>query len=110
MKRRNVQLGFVGEGIAENTDIEQLTEGDEAIDIEIQGGKLMVTLPAGVPDEEIFEQAGIIGGELILETGQRFSFEIQVEGAIGVTYTTTDKAQEDDHTGLSSLPDVPGGA
>ena len=110
MKRRNVQLGFVGEGITESQNVEDLVEGDEAVDIEITGGKLMVVVPAGTTDAEIFEAASKLGGELILEGGLRFSFEIE-DGATGAQFMATkDGERADIHEGLSSLPDVPGGA
>jgi len=110
MKRRNVQMAFVGEGMPNaDADAENLVEGDEAVDIEVTGGKLMIVVPVTTPDEQLFDKAGTLGGELILENGLRFSFEIN-EGAVGAQFSATrDKEQSDTHVGLSSLPDVPGG-
>ncbi|MCC7368402.1 MAG: hypothetical protein IT306_08265 [Chloroflexi bacterium] len=110
MKRRNVQMAFVGEGVsAENTAAEQLVEGDEAVDIDVRGGKLMVVVPAGTPDNQIFDDARTLGGELELENGLRFSFTLE-EAAIGAQFAATRKKErEDTHEGLSSLPDVPSG-
>jgi hypothetical protein len=46
----------------------------------------------------------------MLENGLRLSFEINGD-AVGAQFAAThQKAQDDDHVGLSSLPDVPGGA
>src|SRR5438874_11549825 len=75
MKRRNVQMAFVGEGMP-NSDAgpEKLVEGDEAVDIEVKGGKLMLVAPATTPDAELFDKATMLGGELILENGLRLSF------------------------------------
>jgi hypothetical protein len=111
MKRRNVQMAFVGEGTTTaDTAAENLVKGDEAIDIEITGGKLMVVVAAGTPDGEIFEAAQRVGGELVLENGLRFSFEIE-DGATGAQFTATpDGDREDIHAGLNSMPDIPGGA
>ena len=111
MKRRNVQMAFVGEGMAGTDDnIEGMVEGDEAVDIEVTGGKLMVTVPAATPDEQIFDACRTLGGELILENGLRFSFQIE-DGATGAQFTVSQQTQRDDtHEGLSSLRDVPGGA
>ncbi len=111
MKRRNVQMAFVGEGVTTaDTGVENLVQGDEAVDVEVTGGKLMIVVPAGTPDEQIFEAASTIGGELVLENGLRFSFEIE-EGATGAQFTATrDGERHDTHEGLSALPDVPGGA
>ena len=113
MKRRNVQMAFVGEGVTEeiNNDesMEEIIEGDEAIDIKVTGGKLMVVVPAGTPDEQIFTSAATVGGELILENGLRLSFEIQGE-AVGAQFSASKEGErQDTHQGLSSLPDVPGG-
>lgn len=110
MKRRNVQMAFVGEGVSsENTSIEQLVEGDEAVDVEVLGGKLMIVVPAGTPDDQIFDDARSLGGELELENGLRFSFTLE-EAAVGAQFSATrTKEREDTHEGLSSLPDVPSG-
>jgi|SRR5579884_551218 hypothetical protein len=111
MKRRNVQMAFVGEGpVQDNNDLETLVEGDEAIDIAVTGGKLLVVVPAATPDEQIFEQASVVGGELQLENGLTFSFEIK-DGATGAQFSATPAGErEDTHEGLSSLPNIPGGA
>ena len=110
MKRRNVQMAFVGEGIsAGNTSAEQLVEGDEAVDIDVRGAKLMIVVPAGTPDDQIFEAARNLGGELELENGLRFSFTLE-EAAVGAQFSATRERQRDDtHEGLSSLPEVPSG-
>jgi hypothetical protein len=109
MKRRNVQMAFVGEG-TENGDeaVDQLVDGDEAVDIEVRGGKLMVVVPAGTPDDQIFEAAQNLGGELVLENGMRFSFTLE-DAAVGAQYSATREPQDDSHAGLSSLPNVPSG-
>ena len=110
MKRRNVQMAFVGEGLASaEDDVENMVEGDEAVDVDVTGGKLMVTVPAGTPDEAIFDAARTLGGELILENGLRFSFQIE-DGATGAQFSATQQDEKDSQPGLSSLPDVPGGA
>ena len=110
MKRRNVQMAFVGEGVTtDNTAAEQFVEGDEAVDIDVRGGKLMIVVPAGTPDEQIFDAARNLGGELELENGMRFSFTLE-EAAVGAQFSATRERQRDDsHEGLSSIPDVPSG-
>jgi hypothetical protein len=110
MKRRNVQMAFVGEGM-QNSDAgaEKLVEGDEAVDIEVTGGKLMIVVPATTPDAELFDKASTLGGELMLENGLRLSFEIQ-GSAVGAQFAATrTQTQSETNEGLSSLPDVPGG-
>jgi hypothetical protein len=110
MKRRNVQMAFVGEGMTSGDEaVDQLVEGDEAVDVEVRGGKLMVVVPAGTPDDQIFDAATNLGGELVLESGLRFSFEIK-DRAVGAQFAATrEKEQDDSHEGLSSLPNIPGG-
>ena len=109
MKRRNVQMAFVGEGTSSgDLAVEQLVEGDEAVDVEIRGGKLMIVVPAGTPDDQIFEAAQNLGGELVLENGMRFSFTLEA-AAVGAQFSATRDEQDDTHEGLSSLPNVPSG-
>jgi hypothetical protein len=110
MKRRNVQMAFIGEGVSSaDTVAEQLVEGDEAVDIEVLGGKLMIVVPAGTSDDLLFDAARNLGGELELENGLRFSFTLE-EAAIGAQFAATrERQREDTHEGLSSLPDVPSG-
>ena len=111
MKRRNVQMAFTGEGTTSGeVDVQNLVEGDEAVDVEVTRGKIMVVVPAGTPDEKIFDTASKLGGELILENGVRFSFEIE-GAATGAQFSATKADErEDTHPGLSSLRDIPGGA
>jgi hypothetical protein len=111
VKRRNVQLAFVGEGVVQDDrDVESLVEGDEAVEITVQGGSLTVVVPAGTPDGQIFDAATTLGGELVLENGAAFSFEIK-DGATGAQFSSTapDAHRADSHEGLSSIPNVPGG-
>ena len=109
MKRRNVQMAFVGEGVSSGDDaIDQMVEGDEAVDVDVRGGKLMVVVPAGTPDDQIFDAAAQLGGELVLENGLRFSFTLE-DAAVGAQYSASRDRQDDNHEGLSSLPDVPSG-
>ena len=58
MKRRNVQMAFVGEGVDGSNDRtrETIVDGDEAVDIEVTGGKLMVVVPATTPRQRDLRQ------------------------------------------------------
>jgi hypothetical protein len=111
MDRQNVQMAFVGEGTtADDIAPENLVTGDEAVNVAVKGGKLMIVVPAGTPDQAIFDDASMLGGELLLENGVTLSFEIK-DGATGAQFMATrDGEREDTHTGLSALKDVPGGA
>lgn len=107
MKRRNVQMAFVGESAGVEPDAPlKMMEGDEAVDIGVSGGHLRVVVPAGTPDRKIFDDASVLGGELTLENGLRFTFEIQ-EDAEGALYeATSDRKQTVGHPGLSALPET----
>ena len=110
MKRRNVQLAFIGEGSAPTADLDSLVDGDEAIEIEIRGGQLTVVVVPGTSDDRIFESPKRLGGQLVLEGGRTLSFEIEGE-AIGALFSGGHVGdQADTHNDLSGLPNVPGGA
>jgi hypothetical protein len=108
MKRRNVQLAFIGEDSTPE-GVTDSQRGDEAIDITVTGGSLMVVVPAGTPDEAIYERASVLGGELVLENGMRLSFEINGD-AVGARFVASATTAREDHVGLSALPDIPTGA
>ncbi len=109
MKRRNVQEAFVGEptgDVAEHMD--NYADGDEAVDIEVRGGKIMVVVPAGTADDDIFKGQHFVGGVLELEDGRVLDFEIQ-DGAVGAQAIVKDHGERDRGAGLSSIPDIPSG-
>jgi hypothetical protein len=109
VKRRNVQEAFVGEPTGAPTDsLDNYAEGDEAVDIEVRGGKVQLLVPAGTPDGQVFDAQTFLGGELELEDGRVLSFQIQ-EGAVGAQAAVRSENERDRGVGLSSIPDVPGG-
>jgi hypothetical protein len=109
MKRRNVQEAFVGEPTGDPTQsLDNYAEGDEAVDIEVRGGKIQIVVPAGTPDGEVFDAQTFLGGELELEDGRVLSFQIQ-GGAVGAQANVHEADENDRGVGLSSIPDVPGG-
>jgi hypothetical protein len=109
MKRRNVQQAFVGEPTGrEPMTFDNLTDGDEAVDIEVRGGKVMLVVPAGTADTEMFDRKTFVGGELELEDGRVLSFQIQ-DGAVGALAAVHESTQRDRSVGLSSIPDIPSG-
>ena len=109
MKRRNVQEAFVGEPSGgASSALDNYAEGDEAVEIEIKGGKIMLVVPAGTPDEQVFEERTFVGGDVVLENGKILSFQIQ-GGAVGAQATVRAHGESDRGVGLSSLPDIPGG-
>jgi hypothetical protein len=109
MKRRNVQEAFVGEPTTSPTDsLDNYAEGDEAVDIAVRGGKVQMVVPAGTPDDQVFQAQTFLGGELELEDGRVLSFQIQ-DGAVGAQANIRPRDEADRGVGLSSIPDVPGG-
>ena len=104
MKRRNVQMAFVGESAGVEPDAPtKMMEGDEAVQIAVTGGHLQVVVPTGTPDRKIFDDASVLGGELTLENGLRFTFEIQ-EDAEGALFEATSTGKQNiGHPGLSAL-------
>lgn len=109
MKRRNIQEAFVGEPTGDPTaSLDNYADGDEAVDIEVRGGKVQVVVPAGTADGDVFEAQRTLGGELELEDGRVLSFTIE-DGAVGAQASVHEKSEQDRGVGLSSIPDVPGG-
>lgn len=114
MKRRNVQQAFVGEPNPTQEGIAAQYEGEDAIDINVNGGRVMVTVPAATPDDQILQHQGYLSGELTLEDGRTLTFEIQ-DGAEGAQWNVLEgqgvKSADDptrEGVGLSTL-EPPGG-
>jgi hypothetical protein len=109
LKRRNVQEAFVGEPTGDPTQsLDNYADGDEAVDIEVRGGKVQLVVPAGTLDGDVFEARTYLGGELELEDGRVLSFTIE-DGAVGAQANVKEASESDRGVGLSSIPDVPGG-
>lgn len=106
MKRRNVKQAFVGEPDPNQEGLAAENEGRDAIELEVRGGRLLLTVPANTPDDRIFENPGYLSGELTLEDGRVLSFEIQ-DGAVGAQWNAGEPEAET-MVGLSTL-NPPGG-
>jgi hypothetical protein len=113
MKRRNVQQAFIGEASPDTDQLAVADDGDDAVEFDLRGGRVMMTVPAATPDNQVLEQQGYLTGELILEDGRRLSFEIQ-DGAVGAQWNVlSGKAVKSideltENQGLSTL-EPPGG-
>ena len=114
MKRRNVQQAFVGEPDPNQEGLAAQYEGDDSVELDVRGGRVMVTVPAATPDDQIFEQRGYLSGELTLEDGRTLTFEIQ-DGAEGAQWNVLANqpakpadGQTREGVGLSTL-EPPGG-
>lgn len=108
MKRQNVQDAFAGEGNPHQEGVRVATTGDEAVELQVTKGRVLIVVPAGTPDDQVFEQQERVLGELHLENGTVLSFTIE-DGASGAYIGTTqdDTSKESGrHEGLSSI-DVP---
>lgn len=109
MKRRNVQEAFVGEPTGSvNEHLDNYADGDEAVDIDVRGGKIQLVVPAGTSDESVFAESTFFGGELTLEDGRIVSFQIQ-GGAVGAQVAVRNHEEDDRGEGLSSIPNIPSG-
>ncbi|HEU5318242.1 MAG TPA: hypothetical protein VFX49_19170 [Chloroflexota bacterium] len=105
MKRQNVQDAFTGEGNPHQEGIRVSATGDEAIELDVVRGRVLVVVPAGVPDDQLFEHQERVLGELHLEDGTILSFTIE-DGASGAHIGTTkanNSKESRHHEGLSSL-------
>jgi hypothetical protein len=114
MKRRNVQQAFVGEPNPNQEGLEVENEGDDAVEFDVQHGRVMVTVPANTTDDQVFEHRGYLSGEMVLEDGRTLTFEIQ-DGAVGAQWNVLEVQQvkstdapTEDNAGLSTL-EPPGG-
>jgi hypothetical protein len=107
MKRRNVQLAFTGEPDPNQETIEAASEGEDAVEIAIRGGRLMTTVDHDVPDDRVLEHHGYLSGELQLEDGRYLSFEIH-DGAVGAQWNVTERKDQEHFVGLNALEN-PGG-
>ena len=114
MKRRNVQQAFVGEPDPSQEGLAAQGEGDDAVELDVRGGRVMTTVPAATPDDQILEHQGYLSGELTLEDGRTLSFEIQ-DGAVGAQWNVLEHeavksadAPTSEGVGLSTL-EPPGG-
>jgi hypothetical protein len=109
VKRRNIQEAFVGEPTSDpGQSLDNYAEGDEAVDIEVRGGKVQMIVLAGTLDGNVFDAHTFLGGELELEDGRVLSFQIQ-DGAVGAQANLLTTSERDQGAELSSIPDVPGG-
>ena len=106
MKRRNVQQAFIGEPDPNQEGIEAAASGEDAVEVDIRGGRLLTTIPAGTPDDQVFAHKGYLSGELTLEDGRTLTFEIH-DGAVGAQWNVTEGPHEG-RAGLSTLEN-PGG-
>jgi hypothetical protein len=107
VKRRNVQQAFVGEPDPNQESIDAVSNGEDAVELEIRGGRLVTTVDHETPDDKVLEHHGYLSGELILEDGRHLTFEIH-DGAQGAQWTVSDGRPQESFVGLSVLEN-PGG-
>lgn len=114
MKRSNVQQAFVGEPDPNQEGLEAEHEGDDAVEIAVRGGRVMVTVPSSTSDDQVLQHQGYLSGELTLEDGRTLTFELQ-DGAVGAQWNVLENqpvkpadAPSDAGSGLSTLQ-APGG-
>ena len=108
MKRQNVQDAFVGEGDPHQEGMRVAETGDEVVELTVVKGRVLVVVPAGTSEQQVFDAQQRVLGELHLEDGTVLSFTIE-DGATGAHIGTTREGTRKEsahHEGLSSI-DVP---
>jgi hypothetical protein len=108
VKRQNIQDAFVGESNPHQEGVRVAETGDEAVELNVIHGRVLVVVPAGTPDADIYEAQERVLGELQLEDGTVLSFTIE-DGATGAqigTRRVAHRKESAQHEGLSSI-DVP---
>ncbi len=106
MRRQNVQDAFAGEGNPHQEGVRVAETGDESVEYQVVRGRVLVIVPAGTPDEQVFEAQERVLGELHLEDGTILNFTIE-DGATGAQIATSREGRpQESAEGLSTL-DVP---
>ena len=108
MKRQNVQDAFAGEGNPHQEGMRVAETGDEVVELAVTRGRVLVVVPAGTADRDIFDLQERVLGELHLEDGTVLSFTIE-DGSTGAQIGTARENSSKEaarHGGLSSI-DVP---
>jgi hypothetical protein len=107
MKRLNVQDAFIGEADPHQEGLRVAENGDDVVELRVLSGRVLVVVPAGTPDDRIYDAQERVLGELHLEDDTVLSFTIE-DGATGAQIGVTRGARREfaHHEGLSSI-DVP---
>src|SRR4051812_29339800 len=58
MRRRNVQQAFIGEASPDTDQLAVADDGDDAVEFDLRGGRVMMTVPAATPDDRVLEHQG----------------------------------------------------
>lgn len=95
MRRRNLRQSFVGEGDPDQEGLEVEGEGQEDVEFGVAGGHLAVVVPAGTPDEEVFDRLIFVHAELTLENGSRVTFGLHADTVGGrISVSGADKGAD----------------
>ena len=102
----------MGEGDPHQEGMRVAETGDEAVELTVVRGRVLVVVPAAAPlvapEQQLFDAQQRVLGELHLEDGTVLSFTIE-DGATGAHIGTTREGTRKEsahHEGLSSI-DVP---
>jgi len=79
MKRLMVQDAFVGEANPNQEGLAVWGDGDEAAVLRIHGGQLVLLVPPGTPEDQLFDAAQFLTFELTLEGGRTLNFGAQAD-------------------------------
>lgn len=79
MQRRNLKQAFVGEGDPNQEGLAVEQEGLEDVAFRVVGGYLAVVVPAGTPEEALFQAQTLTRAELVLDNGWRVTLGIHAD-------------------------------
>lgn len=108
MKRLSIQDSFIGEGNPNQEGVRASSSGEDAVELAITGGRILIVVPSGTPDDQVFEAQERVLGEILLEDGTTLSFTIEDDSTgaqIGIT-RGNGLRRFPSHASLSSI-DVP---
>jgi hypothetical protein len=95
MRRRNIKQAFAGEGDPDQEGLEVEGEGKEDIEYEVKEGSIAFVVPAGTPDEAVFDQHVFVHAELLLENGSRVTIGLHADTVGGrISISGPGKADE----------------
>lgn len=76
MRRHNMVQQFVGEPDPMSDGVSAEGVGYDEVELDIKGGKISVVVPAGTPDDRIWNDPRVCLLDVETEDGQTFHFEI----------------------------------
>jgi hypothetical protein len=83
MKRWNLREAFIGEPSLEAEGTRRLREGQDAVELDVTGGKVTLVVSASTPDGAVFQPQAF---------AQSSTWEIELEGGLVATFQLPEDA------------------